>query len=95
MRTHTTIWGIGMMLDAVVRVVMAYTLPVDVVPLLNAVQYGVLIVLLLVISIAYSRAVGLVPGSPDYPAKPTPDASEPRDGADEPVGTDDTEGPAR
>jgi hypothetical protein len=29
-------WGIGTLLDALIRVVMAYTLPVDVVPALGA-----------------------------------------------------------
>lgn len=71
MRVHTVIWGVGMMIDAGIRVLMAYTLPVDSVPLLNALQYAALIGLLLVISVVYSRATGLVPGSPDYPAKPT------------------------
>ncbi|GAB3993261.1 VC0807 family protein [Nocardioides marmoraquaticus] len=70
MRVHTVIWGVGMMLDAAVRVVIAYALPVDVVPVVNAVQYGALIVLLLLVSVLYSRSAGLVPGSADYPAKP-------------------------
>ena len=81
MAVHTTIWGVGMLLDAVVRVVMALTLPVDLVPLLNGVQYAVLVVGLFVVSALYSRAVGLVPGSPHYPPK----APLPEDGSDQRV----------
>lgn len=70
MKVHTVIWGIGMIVDSAIRVIMAYTLPVDSVPLLNGIQYAVLLVALFAISFAYSRATGLVPGSPHYPAKP-------------------------
>lgn len=35
-RVSTVLWGTGMLFDAVVRVVMAYTLPVDAVPALGA-----------------------------------------------------------
>ncbi|MDO9379650.1 MAG: VC0807 family protein [Nocardioidaceae bacterium] len=75
MRVHTVIWGLGMIVDSAIRVAMAYTLPVDSVPALNAIQYAVLIGVLLLISVLYSRAAGLVPGSRDYPAKPAKDRS--------------------
>lgn len=37
-RMLTAIWGVGVLLDAAVRVVMAYTLPIDAVPALSTVQ---------------------------------------------------------
>ncbi|WP_157777838.1 VC0807 family protein [Nocardia terpenica] len=55
MRIATAIWGIGLVLDAVVRVVFAYTLPVDTVPLLNGLQYIVVIVVLEAGSLAAVR----------------------------------------
>jgi hypothetical protein len=42
----TIMWGVGTLLDALVRVVMAYTLPVDVVPALGACLWPVTFVVL-------------------------------------------------
>jgi len=38
-RVATAMWGVGLVLDAGVRVVLAYSLPVDQVPLINTLQY--------------------------------------------------------
>lgn len=38
----TVVWGTGLFSDAAIRVVMAYTLPIDLVPALGSVQYVVL-----------------------------------------------------
>lgn len=46
MRGATAIWGVGLVLDAGVRVVLAYALPVDRVPLISGVQYAVVYVIL-------------------------------------------------
>jgi hypothetical protein len=45
-RGATVIWGGGLVLDAVIRVVIAYALPVDQVPLINGLQYVVVFTLL-------------------------------------------------
>ncbi|NUS03634.1 MAG: hypothetical protein HOV97_13855 [Nonomuraea sp.] len=80
-RTASVIWGVATILDAGVRFVMAYTLPVDVVPALNAAQYAVLFVVLqIATNIYYFRAGMYDPGSELYapltaePASPAPDA---------------------
>jgi intracellular septation protein A len=49
-RNLTLVWGIGLILDAVARVIMAYTLPVDVVPGLGGGQYIVVYLILQVIT---------------------------------------------
>ncbi|MGW4249276.1 VC0807 family protein [Nocardia sp. NPDC004722] len=53
-RLASLIWGVGLIADAVVRVVLAYTLPVDQVPLINGVQY---IVVFVVLEVSSLRAV--------------------------------------
>lgn len=55
MRATTAIWGVGFLLEAVIRVVLAWTLPVDVVPMVTTVQFIVLIVLMLWIAPVYGR----------------------------------------
>lgn len=55
LRVATAIWGVGLVVDAVVRVVLAYTLPVDTVPLISALQYVVVFVGLEVSSQIYVR----------------------------------------
>ncbi|MEU3984641.1 VC0807 family protein [Streptomyces sp. NPDC026672] len=40
-RVLTVVWGTGLLVDAVIRLIMAYTLPVDSVPALDAVLYAV------------------------------------------------------
>ncbi|WP_225731184.1 MULTISPECIES: VC0807 family protein [unclassified Nocardia] len=54
MMLATAIWGIGLLADAVVRVVLAYTLPIDQVPLVSGLQYVVVFVLL---EVSSQRAV--------------------------------------
>lgn len=59
-RTSSILWAIGTLLDAVARVVMAYTLPADAVPGLNLAMYVVTLVLLnIVTTVVYVRAGAL------------------------------------
>ena len=55
MRLMTVFWGLAFLLDAVARVVMAYTLPVDVVPVASAVLLAVLLSAIVQWSKAYGR----------------------------------------
>jgi hypothetical protein len=55
MRLMTTFWGIAFLLDAVARVVMAYTLPVDAVPVASAILLGTLLSAVVLWSKAYGR----------------------------------------
>jgi hypothetical protein len=57
-RVATTIWGVMLLADAVVRVVTAYTLPVDVVPGFNDVLWAVLFVALQVVGSVYFHRAG-------------------------------------
>jgi hypothetical protein len=54
-RVATVIWGIAMLVDATIRVVMAYTLPIDLVPVLNGALWPVTFVLLQV-AVYFHRA---------------------------------------
>lgn len=54
LRSCTAFWGVMFLLDAAGRVVMALTLPIDLVPLLDDVLLGVVVILLLV----FQRVVG-------------------------------------
>lgn len=58
-RVSTAIWGVAMVLDGVVRVLMAYTLPVDAVPGLGGLLWPVTLVLLQVVNGVYYEAAGL------------------------------------
>jgi hypothetical protein len=58
-RVATVIYGLGLIVDAGVRVVMAHTLPIDVVPGLGAVQYVVWLVLMQVALNLYLVPSGL------------------------------------
>ncbi|MFE9428322.1 VC0807 family protein [Kitasatospora sp. NPDC006697] len=58
-RVSTAIWGVAMLLDAVARVVMAYALPVDLVPGLGALLWPVTLVLLQVVNGVYYEVAGL------------------------------------
>jgi hypothetical protein len=58
-RTSTIMWGLGLMVDAVVRVTMAYTLPVAVVPGLGGALYPATFVALQVITNIYYHHAGL------------------------------------
>ena len=67
MRAVTTIWGVGFLLEAIIRVILAYSLPVDIVPAVTAVQFIVLLSLMLLIGPRYGRRFmadrGLTTGS--------------------------------
>jgi intracellular septation protein A len=58
-RTANVIWGTATLLDAGVRVAMAYTLPVNLVPALNGAQYAVLFIGLQVATNIYYFRAGL------------------------------------
>ncbi|MEO3867194.1 VC0807 family protein [Nonomuraea sp. B12E4] len=58
-RVVTVMYGIGELVDAAVRVVIAYTLPVDAVPGINAAQYVVWLVLMQVAINIYLVPTGL------------------------------------
>ncbi|MEU6540504.1 VC0807 family protein [Streptomyces sp. NPDC047000] len=49
-RALTVVWGLGLLVDALLRLVMAYTLPVDTVPALDAALYAVTWVVLQVVT---------------------------------------------
>ncbi|WP_405058589.1 hypothetical protein OG474_38490 [Kribbella sp. NBC_01505] len=55
LRLITTVWGVGLVLDAVVRVVIAFALPLDAVPGVTTVQWFVVFVLLYAFMFGYSR----------------------------------------
>jgi hypothetical protein len=59
-RVLTVIWGVGLIVDAVIRLVFAYTLPVDIVPASNGIQYFVIYALLQIISQVYFKRSGLM-----------------------------------
>lgn len=61
-RVTTVLWGVGTLLDAAARVVMAYTLPVDVVPALGGALYAGTSITLIVIANVYFITVGLFDG---------------------------------
>lgn len=67
----TTIWGGALLLDAVSTVVLAYTMPIDSVPLIGALKLVALIVLAEVISQVHFRRRG-VPHLPDEPVDDRP-----------------------
>ena len=58
-RVSSVIWGAGLLADAVIRVVMAYALPVDVVPGLGGALWPVTFVVLQVITNVYYQLAGL------------------------------------
>ncbi|KAB8191811.1 hypothetical protein FH608_028025 [Nonomuraea phyllanthi] len=58
LRVATAIWGVGLVLDAGVRVVLAYSLPVDRVPLISGLQYVAAFLILEVSSQIYLRRAG-------------------------------------
>ncbi|OQO89680.1 VC0807 family protein [Saccharomonospora piscinae] len=55
MRVITALWGISFLIDAAARVVMAYTLPVDLVPVLSMLLILVMLTLVVIGSKAYAR----------------------------------------
>jgi hypothetical protein len=58
-RVSSVLWGIGLLADSAVRIVMAYTLPVDEVPGLGTVLYIVTSVVLIVVTNVYYALNGL------------------------------------
>lgn len=56
-RLMTLAWGVAFLIDAAARVVMAYTLPVDVVPGLSAGLLVVMLVIVVQVSKAYGRRI--------------------------------------
>ena len=58
-RVSTVLWAAGLLADAVIRVVMAYTLPVDVVPGLGGALYPVTFILLQLVTNVYYQFAGL------------------------------------
>jgi len=53
------IWGVGMLVDAALRVLFAYTLPIDVVPALTTVLFPVSFVVIALIDQINYRLTGL------------------------------------
>lgn len=64
-RVLTVVWGIGLIFDAGVRIVFAYTLPVDVVPAANGIQYVIIYAILQAISMIYFNRSDLMK-HPDF-----------------------------
>ncbi len=58
-RVATVIWAVALLIDGVVRVTMAYTLPVDQVPALGALLWPVTLGLLQVVNNVYFQLAGL------------------------------------
>jgi hypothetical protein len=58
-RISSVIWGVGLLVDATLRVVFAYSLPVDVVPALSAALFPVAVIILALIDQINYRANGL------------------------------------
>jgi hypothetical protein len=58
-RVTTVIWGAAMLTDAVTRITMAWTLPVDTVPALGAALWPATFILLQVITNVYFHRTGL------------------------------------
>lgn len=61
-RVATVLWGLALLADSVLRVVMAYSLPVDAVPALGTALYSVTSLVLLVVTNTYYRFAGLFNG---------------------------------
>jgi hypothetical protein len=71
-RVASVLWGIGTLLDAVLRWVMAYTLPIDSVPILTQVLFGVTgLVLFVVTNVYYVLSGAMWWDSPLYDAPGT------------------------
>jgi hypothetical protein len=58
-RVATVMWGVGLLIDAVLRVVMSYTLPIPVVPGLGGALWPVTFILLQIVSNVYYHRAGL------------------------------------
>ena len=60
-RVSSVIWGSGLLIDAGVRVVISYTLPVDAVPGIGGTLYPITFVVLQLITNVYYNVAGLYP----------------------------------
>lgn len=60
-RASTVMWGLGLLLDAAIRVAISYTLPIDQVPAIGAALYPVTFVVLQVMTNVYYMRAGLYP----------------------------------
>ncbi|GAA4922362.1 hypothetical protein HD597_006432 [Nonomuraea thailandensis] len=58
-RVASVMWGVGLLLDAVVRIVIAYALPIDAVPGVNTAQYIVFLLLMQVAMNVYLVPTGI------------------------------------
>jgi len=58
LRVATAIWGVGLVLDAGIRLTLAYTLPINLVPLVNGLQYIAVFLALELGSQLYLRRAG-------------------------------------
>jgi hypothetical protein len=58
-QVSTVIWGLATLADAVIRIVMAYSLPVDVVPALGAALWPVTFVVIQLVTNVYYHRAGL------------------------------------
>ncbi len=58
-RVSTAIWGMGMLIDAVIRVVMSYSLPVHAVPALGGLLWPVTFVVIQIVTNVYYHRSGL------------------------------------
>jgi hypothetical protein len=58
-RVGSALWGVALLADSALRIVMAYTLPVDAVPALGAGLYAATMLVLIVITNVYYAASGL------------------------------------
>ncbi len=60
-RMASVMWGVGLLVDGAVRVLMSYTLPVEVVPGLGAASYPVTFVVVQIVTNTYYNVAGLYP----------------------------------
>lgn len=58
-RVSTAVWGLGMLVDAVIRVVMSYSLPVHTVPALGGILWPVTFLLIQIVTNVYYHRSGL------------------------------------
>jgi hypothetical protein len=58
-RTLTAVWGVVFTLDSLVRVLVAYTLPIDAIPLVSTVQWLVVLGALILFHVRYINTHGL------------------------------------
>jgi hypothetical protein len=64
LRVMTAAWGLAFLVDAAARVVMAYTIPVDLVPLLSTALLALMLVAVVQGGKAYGRRHLTRPGAP-------------------------------